>query len=267
MISLDIHVSSMNPQQFHSQGIAPNGTDWSLVGAYAVAEDGNVQYNFNITYASRFSPQIFSGRLDESGTTLTGSWGFSDTPFSFMFKRLSSEAMRFYPTPTELVENKPRALWRFAISVVRSQLRQSMCSWSHLRERWQTGQRYAELTIRSDISQLAPPEVAKLARYRRVMTPAEARLYRIFRDLRERSIPIHWHVAVFSIIGVLKLIIVFIQGRILQRMWRLDQRLSCCMPLLRDKNHGRPVRQGTMSDVGSRARCLRRSRLPTHPLS
>ena len=198
MIALDLHVSSTNAKEFYCKGIAPNGTDWNLSGQHSVSEEGKVQYGFSITYVARFPTQSFCGELDESGTTLSGSWGHRDKPFPFIFKRLSSEVMRFYPTPTELAENKARALWRFAISATIAQACRKMGSWAWLRKRWQTGQRYAELVIRKDIAPLNAEEVADLARCQRTMSPEEARLYQIFRDLRQRSIPIHWRVVLFS---------------------------------------------------------------------
>ncbi|KAI1785580.1 hypothetical protein LXA43DRAFT_1037408 [Ganoderma leucocontextum] len=194
MLSLDLHVSSTDAKQFYCKGIAPNGTDWNLTGEYAISEEGKVQYTFSITYVARFPTQNFAGELDESGATFSGSWGYGDKPFTFIFKRLSSEIMRFYPTPTELAENKARALWRFAIAATAAQACRKMGSWSWLRQRWQTGQRYAELVIRRDISPLAAEETVDLARCQRSMTPEEARLYQIFRDLRQRSIPVHWEI-------------------------------------------------------------------------
>ncbi|PIL29961.1 hypothetical protein GSI_07872 [Ganoderma sinense ZZ0214-1] len=193
MVALDLHVSTTDTKEFYCKGIAPNGTDWSLSGQCAVSEDGKTQYNFTISFAARFDTQFFSGQLDESGTALSGSWGFDDSkPFAFIFKRLSSEVMRFYPTPSELAANKPRALWRFAISATIAQACGKMGSWEWLRKRWQTGQRYAELVIRKTISPLTAEETTELSSCQRSMTPEEARLYQIFRDLRERSIPVHW---------------------------------------------------------------------------
>ena len=213
MFALDLHVSSTNPTEFYCKGIAPNGTDWNLTGQCSISEEGKVQYSFSITYVARFPTQNFCGELDESGATLSGTWGHYDLkPFTFVFKRLSSEIMRFYPSPTELAENRARALWRFAISVTIAQTCRKMGSWAWLRRRWQTGQRYAELVIRRDISPLNDEESAELARCQRSMTPEEARLYQIFRDLRQRSIPVHWYVA-FPMIGFASLTNVRSVGR------------------------------------------------------
>ena len=197
MLSLDLHVSPHSPKQFQCHGIAPNGTDWNLMGDFAIVEGGRVQYNFSIRYVARFPTQHFSGQLDDHGTTLSGSWGFDDKPFTFVFKRLPSEIMRFYPTPTELAENKARALWYFATSAVHAQVQRDLGSWKWLRERWCRGERYIELTVRREYYQLTPEETADLARCHRTMTSEEAGLYQTFRDLRERAIPIHTYVPCF----------------------------------------------------------------------
>ena len=201
MIALDLHVSSANIKEFYCKGIASNGTNWNLTGRSDVLEDGKVQYTFIITYVARFPAQHFFAQLDESGTTLSGVWGSEDEkPYTFIFKRLSSEVMRFYPTPTQLAENKARAMWYFAISATVADVRRKMGSWDWLRQRWQTGQRYAELVIRRTVSPLTADEITDLARCQRTMTPEEARLYQIFRDLRQRSIPVHWFVTIFHML-------------------------------------------------------------------
>ena len=203
MVALDLHASATDSKGFYCKGIAPNGTDWNLTGQRAISEDGTAQYTFSISYGARFDTQFFSGELDEIGTTLSGSWGFDESrPFTCVFKRLSSEVMRFYPSPAELEANKPRALWRFAISATIAQACWKMGSWDWLRRRWQTGQRYAELVIRRTISPLTTEETTELSRCQRTMTPEEARLYQIFRDLRERSVPVHWYVALLMLRGV-----------------------------------------------------------------
>ncbi|KAI1785577.1 hypothetical protein LXA43DRAFT_899476 [Ganoderma leucocontextum] len=205
MISLDLHVSPADPKKFHCKGIAHNGTDWNLKGEYIGSKNGDVHYTFSIVYGARFPTQFFSGILDKSRMTLSGSWCRGDWPidlkFLFVFKRVSSEVMRFYPTPAEFAKNKrPRALWHFAISaVIHTQVRQNV-GWSWLQKRWQTGQRYAELVTRQEISKLTREETIELAGCLRAMTPEEARFFFVLRDLRQRSITIHWHVSVFSVV-------------------------------------------------------------------
>ncbi|PIL29978.1 hypothetical protein GSI_07889 [Ganoderma sinense ZZ0214-1] len=203
MFSLDLHVAPDDWKHFQGTGTAADGTNWNLTGEYAVLKSSKrtVSYTFTITYAAHYPAQHFSAELDRNGTTLSGSWGYRDKPFPFMFKRLSPEVMRFYPTPAELAANKPRALWQFAIRAILDQLARKRGSWRWLKKRWETGQRYAKLTMRRDESdsgtsnvKLTAEEVVELAGCQRAMTTDEARLFNIFIDLCKRSVPVHWHV-------------------------------------------------------------------------
>ncbi|KAI0757704.1 hypothetical protein C8Q80DRAFT_1216217 [Daedaleopsis nitida] len=200
MIALELHASSAGPKQFQCTGNAANGTNWTVAGELSTdCASGKTVYVFTLTYAARFATQHFRGELDQDGTgALSGSWGFSsnasEQPFTFVFKRLSCENMRFWPSPPALAENKSRALWTFACAAVLSQVRFRMRSWKSLEDRWRTGQSYMGLIIKGEREQLTDEDVEELGRCRRNMTPPEVRLYQIFKDMRERSITVHFDV-------------------------------------------------------------------------
>ena len=198
MISLDLHASPSDDTRFQSTGSAPNGTIWNLTGQYVIFEEHEAHYMFTIAYTDGRKSQCFSAELDEGGTTLSGTWGYRHKPFPFVFKRLPSHLMCFYPTPTELVLNKPKALWRFAIHATRDQVSRKRASCWWLQQRWEIGQRYARLIMRrdSDPSQFTPEDVVELARCQRAMTSEEARLFNIFIAHCTRSVPIHWYVPI-----------------------------------------------------------------------
>ena len=194
MVSLNLHASSSKRTRFQATGPAPNGTDWNLAGEYIVFEGHQAHYMFTITYADNRKPQYFSAELDEDGTTLSGSWGYRHKPFPFIFKRLPSNLMCFYPTPAELVLNRARALWRFAIYATRDQVSRKRTSCWWLQKRWEIGQRYARLVTRRDSEMLTAEEAAELASCQRAMAAEEACLFNIFIAHCDRSVPIHWHV-------------------------------------------------------------------------
>lgn len=196
MLALNLQVSSANPKQFQDSGIAANGTDWTLSGEYMVdPEGGKVTYAFTITYKARWITESFRGELKDTGTELSGTYGYGAKPtsmeYSFVFKRLSCEVMRFWPSPKELTENKNRALWRFAYHSVLAETRRRMGSWGVLRERWDNARRYVTLLHKRDTTGLSDDEDRHLADCRRNMTPEEARLSYIYLDLRKRSVPEH----------------------------------------------------------------------------
>ena len=198
-ISLDLHASPSNRNRFQSSGTAANGATWNLRGEYTIFEEHEAHYMFTITYADNRKSQCFSAELDEGGTTLSGSWGYRHKPFPFIFKRLPSNLMCFYPTPAELVLCKPKALWRFAIYATRDQVSRTKASCWWLQKRWELGQRYARLVMGRDSEKFQPSseENAELARCQRSMTSEEARLFNIFIAHCNRSVPIHWHVPIF----------------------------------------------------------------------
>lgn len=74
MISFNLHASLTSATSFQSSGITPDRTEWNLTGEYIVSDEAQVHYTFNIVYAHLFIPQYFSGKLDESGTMLSGTW-------------------------------------------------------------------------------------------------------------------------------------------------------------------------------------------------
>ncbi|RPD56321.1 hypothetical protein L226DRAFT_469232 [Lentinus tigrinus ALCF2SS1-7] len=200
MLALDLRVSSTNPKQFQDSGIAANGTYWTLTGEYNIdPESGKVTYTFAITYQARWSTESFRGELQPSGTELSGTLGYgakpTTMPFTFVFKRLSCDRMRFWPSPKEFAENKNRALWRFACRAVLDETRHRMSSWACLRERWDNTRRYVALLHKRSYtvtSVLTAAEQQQFSDCCRNMTPEEARLAYIYLDLRKRSIPQHF---------------------------------------------------------------------------
>ncbi|RPD55866.1 hypothetical protein L227DRAFT_579346 [Lentinus tigrinus ALCF2SS1-6] len=197
MIALDLRPSSTDPKQFQDSGIAASGTYWTLAGEYNIdPEGGKVTYTFAITYKARWSTESFRGELQPSGTELSGTYGYGAKPTSmsntFVFKRLSCDLMRFWPSPKELADNKNRALWRFACRAVLAETRRRMNSWGWLRERWDNARRYVTLLQKRYVADaLTADEEQQLANCRRNMTPEEARLSYISFELRKRSIAQH----------------------------------------------------------------------------
>ncbi len=196
MISLDIHAAPADPKQFQASGYASNGTSWDLAGGYTVdGESGKVTYAFTITYKVRFVMESLRGNLLPNGTTLSGSLAYGNNPqslpFDFVLKRLSVEAMKFWPSPAELDANKPRALWKFACNAVRDGVARGSHSWEWLQQRWNNGKDYVRLRYKKDTTPLTAKEEKTLSECYRRNTPEEARMYQIFLDLRRRSVPVH----------------------------------------------------------------------------
>jgi hypothetical protein len=121
---------------------------WSLKGRQTIAgswskgEDDVMQIKFK--YQTLFSstlwlPIFFSGRFDPERDALTGVWSCSAELESYMgkveFRRIQPRHLTVYPSMKELRDNKPRALWKFAISAVRNDIRRDSWSWSYFSQR------------------------------------------------------------------------------------------------------------------------------------
>ncbi|RPD59328.1 hypothetical protein L226DRAFT_314748 [Lentinus tigrinus ALCF2SS1-7] len=195
MLSLDIHASSSDAKQFQAAGIATNGSNWVLSGEYKVDESGKVTYALTITYKALVTENL-RGQLSSNCTMLSGTFAWGDNPQSFpnnfVLKRLSAEAMKYWPSPAEWTANKNRALWKFACNAVRDDVSRRLHSWTYLQQRWNTGKEYVRLRHKMDMSPLSAEEERALSECYRRNTPEEARLYQIFLDLRRRSVPDHF---------------------------------------------------------------------------
>ena len=108
---------------------------WSLQGrssitrSWSKGENGIIQITLKISfdiYASR-GPVFFNGHFDAERDALTGVWGDStelENAINMMeFRRIPPHYLAIYPDMKELSENKPRALWRFAIAAIRNDIR------------------------------------------------------------------------------------------------------------------------------------------------
>lgn len=180
MMRLDIHASP-SPNSFTASGTIPIGTRFNVSGT-TVSPNGlrSVTYHFQLTYAARYWPRVFRGRLSDDGRELSGVWSCvgNDTEGTFMFRRLPPDSLRFWPLPTDPELSKPLTLWRFALSAVQDQVRRKLLSVHLLRERQAIRQRYLR-AIRVGLSTQLQDETERqtLIRCYRFLTPSEARYY------------------------------------------------------------------------------------------
>lgn len=179
MMRLDIHASS--PNMFVASGTIPIGTRFNVSGTTASPNGSrSVTYHFQLTYAARYWPRIFRGRLSDAGRELSGVWTCkgNETEGTFLFRRLPPGSMRFWPLLTDVESRKPLTLWRFALSAVQDQVRRKMLSINLLRERRAIRQRYLR-AIRVGLSTQLSDEKDRqtLIRCYLFLTPSEARYY------------------------------------------------------------------------------------------
>ena len=111
----------------------------TITGSWSRGENDILQINFQMSFHDTFWPVFFSGHFDPSRDALTGVWDLSagrkHTAGPMEFRRLLPRYLTVYPSIKELSDNKPRALWRFAITAVRNDIRRERWSWSYFSQR------------------------------------------------------------------------------------------------------------------------------------
>lgn len=163
---------------------------WSNRGRYVVAgswsrgENGVMQIKLKMTFKSAFwATMFFNGRFDPKRNALTGVWDASSDPENssgpMEFRRILPRYLTVYPSIKELSDNKPRALWKFAIAAVRSDIRRDRWSWSYFSQRRDDREAVISMTIRSLFFGTPPGEgdVQRLCVAVQRLTPADACFY------------------------------------------------------------------------------------------
>ena len=109
---------------------------FTITGSWSKDENGVTQINFKMTFQKFQSESwsaFFDGQFDGERDALNGVWGFSagseDPRGGMEFRRILPHHLTLYPSVKELSDNKPRALWGFAIAVVRDDVRRARWAW------------------------------------------------------------------------------------------------------------------------------------------
>jgi|SRR5712671_662491 len=169
------------------------GNGWSIrgrlniTGSWSMGENNVMNIKFKITTTPSpilsWNTNFFNGHFDPERDALTGVWGFSDDLESSIgpleFRRIPPRYLVVYPSIKELSDNKSRALWRFAIAAVRSDIRQRRYFWSHFSQRRDDGKLVVALLVRYNFfgKPLDDEEVRELCAASQRLTPSDACFY------------------------------------------------------------------------------------------
>jgi hypothetical protein len=166
------------------------GDVWSLkgrqtiTGSWSKGEDDVIQIRIKMSFSSvLWAPMFFNGRFDPERDALTGVWGLSadleSSVGNMEFRRIPARYFTVYPCTKELRDNKPRALWRFAIAAVRNDIRRDRWSWSHFLQRRDERKAVISLLVRSRWfgTPLSDEEAETLHVIARGLIPADAFFY------------------------------------------------------------------------------------------
>jgi hypothetical protein len=132
-------VPAKGERDFQADGWSVRGRQ-TIAGSWSKGEDDIVQIKFKISFSSGiWAPNYFIGHFDPERDALTGVWGataeLESSSGKMEFRRIPPRYLTVYPSIKELSDNKPRALWRFAISAVRNDIRRDHWAWSYFEQR------------------------------------------------------------------------------------------------------------------------------------
>ena len=145
-----------------------------------------------------WNPIFFNGRLDPERQALTGVWGDPSDPENpcglMEFRRIPPRYLTVYPSIDELSDNKPRALWKFAITAVQNDIRRERWSWSYFSQRRDDRETVLSLTCRFGNfgKPLYGEDMQQLRTALRRLTPADACFYGSKSNRKHAYTPFHW---------------------------------------------------------------------------
>ncbi|PIL33826.1 hypothetical protein GSI_03532 [Ganoderma sinense ZZ0214-1] len=193
MITFYLH-ASVDPRTYGASSVGANGTDYNILGEYTTNDDGTTEYSFTQTYVARIPKTYWTATLEDDAQTLSGRWGYDkdDQPWTFVFKRVSPEVLVDRPHPKEFAENRIKALWKYALTAVRNQVRRRLFSWAYLAERRDRRKEYLELLLKESDGQLTREDTERASALAQRSTFDEVRCFYIRQEYRQRAVPPHF---------------------------------------------------------------------------
>jgi hypothetical protein len=157
---------------------------YTISGSWSKNKDDVMQIKFKMSFPSEFWADLFfNGRFDPDRDALTGVWACSadldNTVDQMEFRRIQPHYLTVYPSIKELSDNKPRALWKFAIAAVRNDIRRDRWSWSYFCQRRDDRKTVTSLSLRSLYfgTPLYDEEIQQLCAAAQRLTSADACFY------------------------------------------------------------------------------------------
>jgi len=176
-------VPAEGERNFRADGWSLKGR-YTIVGSWSRGEDDMIRIKFKISFLSMFqTPIFFCVSFDPERDALTGVWGNSaelqNAVWKFECRRILPRYLTVYPSIRELSDNKPRALWKFAIAAVQGDVRRNHWSWPYFSQRRDDREAIVSLLVRSRYFGSPPTaeEVRTLYVITRRLTSADACFY------------------------------------------------------------------------------------------
>ena len=184
------------PSQFRMSGFSYTRLPFTCTGTLSKTENAAI-FGVQLHYWVNDWPdniKYLSGKLDILEGSITGTWGDKEDVSKhtgvFVLKRTPGHILRFRPALSILSENKPKALWDYAIRASLHLVRKRRWSWSFFKERREIRRRYIDLAMRDDGfgHPCSPEEKKELAKAVQLLSATDARFYHLLRILKERPL-------------------------------------------------------------------------------
>jgi hypothetical protein len=176
-----------------------------ISGSWSKDENDVMLINFKMSFPERYwmfafpywDPVCFKGSFDLEHHALRGTWSYLSDPEKpcgpMEFRRIAPRYLTVYPSIKELADNKPRALWRFAIAAVLNDIRRGRWSWSYFSQRRDDRETVISLTSRyGQFGKLLDEEdMERLCIAAQRLTPADACFYSSLFNRRQAKTRLH----------------------------------------------------------------------------
>ncbi|PCH37803.1 hypothetical protein WOLCODRAFT_64720 [Wolfiporia cocos MD-104 SS10] len=195
-----------NESRFYAACDYPGGTlgaGFTLTGEYHMDTTGRTQCVMTLRFAEPFSSRCLwgqpfgpcirtsdeltielAGGMNEDMNMLIGWWKSNihgeEYEGQFVMSRLPTQALSYRPQPSEVIENRTKALWRFALAAAEEEALRRTFSWTYFRRR--RDERHQYITLLSRIfggESLDQNEVAQIRQLRQRLSPADAVFYEL----------------------------------------------------------------------------------------
>jgi hypothetical protein len=173
----------------------------SIIGTWSMGGDGIIKVALKMVWESRgrLVPLFFfDGHFDADRNALTGVWDDSaeleSATYIMEFRRIPPHYLAVYPDIKELSDNKPRALWRFAIAAVRNDVRRDHWSWPYFSQRRDDRESLLPLLLRQLYfgPNLSDEEMRTYRAILRRLTPVDCCFYESKARYIRGNICAHW---------------------------------------------------------------------------
>ncbi|KAH9858598.1 hypothetical protein C2E23DRAFT_716767 [Lenzites betulinus] len=130
-----LHASG--PMAFEAKSRTAPGRSFTIAGQLATRADGVVECMLQWKFLNTAHARFLKGVLSADGLSISGTWAetqvaLTSSPDEFHLTRSSPDVLTVRPSPQDLRENRIDALWRFALSATRLQVRRRAASWTYI---------------------------------------------------------------------------------------------------------------------------------------